>query len=200
MNKCVPGSFVQLIYADWDNFLPKNLYGVIDYQEESGKIRVVWETEKKTVLDPADENFIFCKPPQEGQKRITVLVVEPGKGPYECRIVNDFHEYQKLVGGYVQMLPLEEGCMLYCNEDGRINGLPGNRKCDNGEVICGTFVIGAEEKSLSPEQTEKYYYRFREEENFSEEEIRKDSITVTSYKDDMAFLMALMGISDEMER
>ena len=200
MGKCIPGSFVQLIHADWENFLPKNLYGVIDHQDESGKVHVVWENGSKSVLDQIDENFIFCKPPQAGRKRITVLVIEADKEPYECRIAYDFHEYQKLVGGHVEMLPLYDGCTLYCNEEGRINGLPGNRKFDNGEVICGTFVIGAGEKSLSPAQREKYYYRFLETEHFNEEEIHKDSITVTTYEDDIAFFRALMGISDEMER
>lgn len=198
--KCIPGSFVQLKEADWDKLLPKGLYGVIDYQDESGKLHVVWEDGKKTVMDPSEDTIICCGPPDTGTKRITVLVVEPGKEPYDCRIYADFRDYQKIVGGYCQELTLADGCLLFCNEEGRLDGLPGNRTLDNGEIICGTFFITANGESLSPEQKEEYYYRFRDIEDFSNVQIPEQKITIESFDDDFSFFMALLGLNEGMER
>ena len=37
-------------------------------------------------------------------------------------------EMQAWVGGYVQMVPLPDGRELWCNEEGKIDGLPVNAK------------------------------------------------------------------------
>ena len=95
-----------------------------------------------------------------------VLIVEPGKIPYEADIEPGLRSLQAAVDGYIQVVyPYEDPVALICNEDGKLMGLPLNRamRDDSGEVydiIAGKFLItgrGEEDFSdLSPELMKKY--------------------------------------------
>lgn len=134
---------------------------------------------------PATENVEpptippLAKAEPEHDNHILVLVVEPGKPPYEKRIENDFRALQQLVGGGIEFVSLPEpDCHIYCNDEGKLEGLPGNRKQDNGDILCGTFVICADdgegnEISLNTEQLQRYKERFQEPEHYSDEEAHK---------------------------
>lgn len=104
---------------------------------------------------------------------ITVLKVEPGKVPEIIQIKNELEEMQALVGGYIEVLALEAGVSIVCNEEGKINRLPLNRalRTEEGEIweiIAGTFFIAGDDLSigefvsLTDEQVnfykEKFYY------------------------------------------
>lgn len=104
-------------------------------------------------------------------KTINILVIEPQKEPYTMVIPTDYRAMQKVVGGHIEYVQLDDECHLYCNEDGKLQGLIGNRSMDNGDVICGTFFICAgddegNDLSLSDEQIEKYQDRFKNPEYF----------------------------------
>ena len=59
---------------------------------------------------------------------LKVLYFEPGKKNPEIKVIEDtLSEKQKLVGGYIEPLYLDCGCVCICNEEGLCNGMPVNR-------------------------------------------------------------------------
>ena len=78
---------------------------------------------------------------------MNVLMVEPGKAPYETQIGDDLRSMQAAVDGYIQAVyPYKEPVALICNEDGKLNRLPLNRALrdsdgDIYDIIAGNFFI-----------------------------------------------------------
>ena len=110
---------------------------------------------------------------------LRVLIVEPGKAPYEKEIPSGLAAMQNIVGGLIQTLYLfEEPVALICNDEGKLLGLPMNRALwepHTGtlyDIVCGTFLLcGAppnEENftSLSDEQFQHYKTVFAKPELF----------------------------------
>ena len=107
---------------------------------------------------------------------MNVLMVEPGKAPYETQIGDDLRSMQAAVGGYIQAVyPYEEPVALICNEDGKMNGLPLNRALrdsdgDIYDIIAGNFFIAGLGQSnftdLSHELAEQFAEQFRQPEMF----------------------------------
>ena len=107
------------------------------------------------------------------QKIIKSVIVAPSRVPEIKEIENKLEVLQGTVGGWIEVLPLEEGICLICNEEGKLDQLPLNRGLHNEEgelweIIAGTFIVVGEdiEKgefiSLTDEQAEyikeKFYY------------------------------------------
>ena len=152
----------------------------------------------------------------QDDKKIRVLIIEPGKAPYEKQIDNDYRAMQKVVDGCIEYVDLPEpDCHLYCNDEGKLNGLPGNRRLDHGDIICGKFLICAhndegEDISLSDEQLHRYTERFREPEHYTDEEAHNLEYKIgiippaaNNVEDVLRMLGLLSGGSDEndeMER
>ena len=109
----------------------------------------------------------------EGNK-LRVVMVEPGKPAYETEIENTLEAEQKAVGGYIEVLPLDNEKLLICNEEGKLNGMQGNRRIGN-DVIAGPFFIvgegGDEFRSLTDEEVKASLKRFAEPEEISQEEV-----------------------------
>ena len=107
---------------------------------------------------------------------MNVLMVEPGKAPYETQIGNDLRSMQGAVGGYIQAVyPYEEPVALVCNEEGKLDGLPLNRALrdadgDIYDIIAGTFFIAGLGESdftdLPNELAERFAEQFRQPEMF----------------------------------
>ena len=100
-----------------------------------------------------------------------ILIVEPEKTPRMAAISGDLESLQKVVGGYIEAVyPYNDLVALVCNEEGKLIGLPLNRKIEDHDIIAGTFMIcglGEEDFcSLSPELAEKYKKKFAEPEMF----------------------------------
>ena len=99
-------------------------------------------------------------------KDIHILIVEPGKAPYEATVPHTLETMQKIVGGHIEATyPYQDPVALVCNDEGLINRLAFNRRVGEqieeiNAGIFGTFFvcgIGQEDFcSLSPELTEKY--------------------------------------------
>lgn len=105
-------------------------------------------------------------------KKLRVLIVEPEKPPYVAEIESDLGVLQELVSGDIQYVGLDRDTFLYCNEEGKLLGLKGNRRLDNGDIVAGTFIIcredgTGEEASLTDKQIKKYMRRFREPERYT---------------------------------
>ena len=68
---------------------------------------------------------------------MNVLMVEPGKAPYETEIGDGLEAMQAAVGGNIQAVyPYEDLVGLVCNEEGKLEGLPLNRalRTEDGEL------------------------------------------------------------------
>ena len=107
---------------------------------------------------------------------MNVLMVEPGKAPYETQIGSDLQSMQALVGGYLEAVyPFEQPVALVCRESGKLDGLPLNRALrdsdgDIYDIIAGTFFIAGLGESdftdLPHELAEQFAERFRQPEMF----------------------------------
>lgn len=100
-----------------------------------------------------------------------VILVEPEKAARKAVIDGDLSSLQKTVGGYIQAIyPYEDPVAIVCNEEGKLAGLPLNRRLEDYDIIAGTFLIcglGEEDfASLSPELADKYLEKFADPEVF----------------------------------
>ena len=100
-----------------------------------------------------------------------VLIVEPEKSPRMANIRGDLESLQNAVGGYIEAVyPYDDPVAIVCHEEGKLIGLPLNRKLEDYDIIAGTFIVcglGEEDfDSLSPELTEKYREKFADPEIF----------------------------------
>lgn len=108
---------------------------------------------------------------KKGIYDMNVLIIEPGKKPREAEIGNGLESMQAVVGGYIEAIyPYDDSVALVCNEEGKINGLPLNRKLEDYDIIAGTFFIcGLSEDdfdSLPPNLMVKYKNKFAQPEQF----------------------------------
>ena len=107
---------------------------------------------------------------------LNVLMVEPGKTPYQTDIAPGLESLQKAVGGYIQeVCPFDDPVAIVCNEEGKLMHLPANRALydENGcmyDILVGKFlVVGLGEESyadLSPALMDKYRQHFKDPERF----------------------------------
>lgn len=68
--------------------------------------------------------------------KIKVFIKYPHRAPYTAWIANKLESLQRIVGGYIESVTLENGLVVICNEEGRLHGLPRNCK------VCGVEFVG----------------------------------------------------------
>lgn len=111
---------------------------------------------------------------------ITALLVPVGEKPKEVTIQNELHALQKAVKGYIEYYPVASGINIICNEEGKINGMEGNRLVGN-EIICGDFLIVGDDGygetiSLTPAQMKLCKEQFKIPYEFSREQIEDNLV------------------------
>lgn len=74
------------------------------------------------------------------ENKIKVLKIEPGELPAVKEIGNDLHSLQAEVGGLIECISFPNGCVVVCNEEGKLNGMPPNRRL-GADIICGPFFV-----------------------------------------------------------
>lgn len=108
---------------------------------------------------------------------MNVLIVEPGKMPYEKDIPSGLASLQAIVGGLIEpYYPFAyDPVAIICNEEGKINGMDLNRAIYNEdgkmvEIMAGPFImagIGEQDfTDLPPGMMEKYKEKFKHPEAF----------------------------------
>jgi hypothetical protein len=108
---------------------------------------------------------------EKEKKSMDVLIVEPEKSPRMASITGDLNSLQQVVGGYIEAVyPYDDPVAIVCHEEGKLIGLPLNRKLEDYDIIAGTFIVcglGEEDfDSLTPELAEKYREKFADPEIF----------------------------------
>lgn len=101
---------------------------------------------------------------------ILIVVVEPDKKPYAKMIKNDLAAMNEIVGGYIEIINLgrnNTGAMIAVtvNEEGKLEGLPMNRKIVGFDILVGNFFITAynlegDNISLTKQEAEFYIRKF----------------------------------------
>ncbi len=116
-----------------------------------------------TIQDYIDGQYQLTPQPE---KDIRVVVVHPWERPYETVISNELKPMQEIVGGLIQAIyPFTDPAAIVCNEEGKIIGLPLNRRIGD-DIIAGTFIIcGLDDRtssfaSLTSEQVKRYMGMF----------------------------------------
>lgn len=112
-------------------------------------------------------------------EKLTVVMVEPHQAPYVTEIKNTLSALQKAVGGYIEVVGNADGTRIICNEEGKLQGLEGNRRIHDGmSVIAGRFFVvgddGENFRSLTESEVVKYMDRFKEIEDISQDEVEAD--------------------------
>ena len=122
---------------------------------------------------------------QKPANLLKVVYVEPGKPAYAAEIEDTLQAKQRAVGGMIELVNNGDGTAIICNEEGKLEGLPANRRIEEiSDVIVGNFFVvglGKEDfRSLTDEETEKYIKRFESPEEIEQEEV-EGSIAVKFY-------------------
>ena len=110
-------------------------------------------------------------------KKIKVVMVEPGKEAYITEIETGLEDYYSALGCDMieAVYPFEDMVCLVCDEEGKMNGSEPNRALKNEDdipydVIYGKFFIcdcsGEDFGGLSDELAEKYLRQFKAVEYF----------------------------------
>lgn len=81
------------------------------------------------------------------KKKIRVLVFPVGKPPEEREIDGDLEGIYAITGSPMQVVPYLGGTVdLYCNEEGKLNGMPPNRSVwDGADIIFGDFFFARQD-------------------------------------------------------
>lgn len=104
-------------------------------------------------------------------KKIKGLLVTIGEKPAVVEFENTYKNLCEFVKGRLEAVYLDRDTCLFCNEEGKILGLEGNRSLSNGDIIAGNFIIvgdngEGENISLTDGQIKKYADRFEHVEQY----------------------------------
>lgn len=105
------------------------------------------------------------------ENKIKVLSIAPGQPPNVKEIGNDLHSLQAEVDGPIECISFPNGCAAVCNEEGKLNGMPPNRRL-GADIICGPFFVcdttrSGDFSSLSKSNIAEYSKLFAEAPAFS---------------------------------
>ena len=106
-----------------------------------------------------------------------VLVVEPEHKPEVRDIDDSLKAMQKIVGGLIQPIYLDDSVALICNDEGKLMNLTANRglRDKNGQIydivfgtffLCGAHADSDSFASLNSAQIERYQKQFYTPEMF----------------------------------
>lgn len=77
------------------------------------------------------------------EKKIKVVLLEPGKLARTAEIGTSLEAMQKIVGGLIEpFYPFEEQVCIICNDEGKINGMQPNRSVKNKDGVMVDFIFG----------------------------------------------------------
>ena len=72
-----------------------------------------------------------------------VIIKYPGEAATVENIDNTLEALQSIVGGYIQVVSVATNCVMICNEEGRLLGLPRNNRIAGVDFHGTVIVAGA---------------------------------------------------------
>ena len=120
------------------------------------------------------------------EKEIRVLKVAPKAYPELVTLKNDLTSLQEAVSigadyrGLIQIVELDKDTCILCNEEGKLIGLPPNRRLGR-DILCGVFYVTGQDKhgnlaSVKDSSLQRYGALFHDFEAISPEEVSKTVI------------------------
>lgn len=78
--------------------------------------------------------------------KIEVIVKEPGKPMYKKMIRNELEEFQDIVEGFIETIPVDRGGRvgLICNEEGKLLDLPPNFIIGSDIIMGNAVFVGVD--------------------------------------------------------
>ena len=111
------------------------------------------------------------------EKEIKVLKVKPHEHPEVYMLKNTLEAMQEAVGGYIDILGLDDNVCILLNDEGKLIGLEGNRRIGSDIIVGDFFVCGSDEEgnltSLKEDDLIAYTMLFYEPQEFTKEEIEE---------------------------
>ena len=108
-----------------------------------------------------------------------VVYVELGKPAVEKEIGSKLEDLQEAVGGLIECVyPHGDRTVLVCNDEGKLLGMEGNRRLDNGSIIAGPFFVigdaGENFRSLTDVEVSRYLQVYAQPHQISQREVQAD--------------------------
>ena len=117
---------------------------------------------------------------QKPTNLLKVVYVEPHQPARLAEVEDTLAGLKRAVKGHFESVYLDQDIVAICNEEGKINGMEGNRHYGaNGKsILAGPFfVAGLGEEdfiSLTDDQCQEWLARFAEPEDISDDEVQTD--------------------------
>ena len=75
-------------------------------------------------------------------RKIKVVMCPAERAPYVCAISNSLENMQRVVGGDIEAVTIDDKCVLICAEEGRILDMPENQSCPFAGFVGDVFFCG----------------------------------------------------------
>ena len=76
-----------------------------------------------------------------GYEKIRIVACPVDRPPYITFISNTLENMQRFIGGYIEAVNLSTDCVVICDEEGRLKGLPENPSAVPG-LVGDVFYVG----------------------------------------------------------
>ena len=130
---------------------------------------------KKFFFDKFWKGVIILK-----ENVLKVLKVKPHEHPEVYMLKNTLEAMQEAVGGYIDIVGLDDNVCILLNDEGKLIGLEGNRRIGSDIIVGDFFVCGSDEEenltSLKEDDLIAYTMLFYEPQEFTKEEIEETAV------------------------
>lgn len=83
------------------------------------------------------------------KETIRVIVKRPGEIPETVEIKNDLKTLQGIVEGYIETFRLFGDCVIICNEEGKLRGMPFNFEMAGETFVGPVLFVGVKGKNFT---------------------------------------------------